>query len=95
MECGWYGSIIVTKSRKIYYSGEFGQALMERKNFTEFDLRKHLGNHQVFSNQNFKLNVRAAASFVVFFVTTTKTITDFFNMKNIWKISDITCICYH
>ncbi|KAL9647528.1 hypothetical protein ABK040_006887 [Willaertia magna] len=94
MECGEYGSIIVTKSRKIYYSGELAQAFMERKNnFTEFDLRAHLGNHQVFSNQNFKLNVRAASTFVVFFVTTTKTITDIFNMKNIWKISDITCIC--
>ncbi|KAL9656652.1 hypothetical protein ABK040_002923 [Willaertia magna] len=94
MECGGYGSIIVTKSRQVYYSGEFNQAFMERKNnFTEIDLRTHLGNHQVFSNQNCKLNVRAASAFVVFFATTTKTIADIFNLKNTWKISDITCIC--
>ncbi|KAL9654206.1 hypothetical protein ABK040_000788 [Willaertia magna] len=91
MECGSYGTIIVTKNKKIFTSGEFGQVFFERKNnFSEIDLKSHLGNHQVFLNQNiFKLKVRAACNFVVFFTNSSKTISEIFNFKNIWKINDI------
>ncbi|KAL9643296.1 hypothetical protein ABK040_014752 [Willaertia magna] len=90
MECGGYGTIIVTKNRKIFTSGDFGQVFMERKNdFGEIDLKTHLGNHQVFLNQNFKLKVRAACNFVVFFTNSSKTVSEIFNFKNIWKIYDL------
>ncbi|KAL9644038.1 hypothetical protein ABK040_005506 [Willaertia magna] len=95
LECGGYGSIIVTKSRRVFTSGDFGQAFIDKKNnFTEIDLKTHLGNHQVFSNnQHFKLNVRAGCNFVVFFAKTSKTINDIFNFKYIWKIADISFVC--
>ncbi|KAL9642033.1 hypothetical protein ABK040_004085 [Willaertia magna] len=90
MECGGYGTIIVTKNRKIHASGDFGQVFLETVDyFNEIDLKKHLGNHQVFSNQNFKLKVRAACNFVVFFTVSSKIISEIFNFKNIWKIYDI------
>ncbi|KAL9658673.1 hypothetical protein ABK040_006207 [Willaertia magna] len=96
MECGGYGSIIVTKQNKVFASGNFSGLDKRYKNFTEIDLKQFIGdnNHTVFSNygnNHFELKARVGIYYTVFFTKScSKTICEIFNFKNCWKISDVT-----
>ncbi|KAL9658663.1 hypothetical protein ABK040_006199 [Willaertia magna] len=97
MDCGFNGSVIITKQPKVFVSGSFSGFLGDDyENYTEIDLKKFIGNnnnHAIFSEEsNFELKVRAGKFYVVLFATKqVKTIgDDTFNSEKSWKLSDVT-----
>ncbi|KAL9641972.1 hypothetical protein ABK040_004029 [Willaertia magna] len=87
LDCGGYGSIIVTKNGKIYSSGSFSCSFVGKNN-NNYEITEHSDVISMFVKDLKSFKVSSGVTTVVYFTINQKEIIDIFNFKNIWKISD-------
>ncbi|KAL9641955.1 hypothetical protein ABK040_004012 [Willaertia magna] len=87
LECGGYGTIIVTKNCKVYSTGAHS-CLFLKKEDSNYQMIEHSDVFSKFIKDVKRFKVRCSVHSVVYFTVTKKEIVDIFNFKNVWKIVD-------
>ncbi|KAL9641956.1 hypothetical protein ABK040_004013 [Willaertia magna] len=86
LECGGYGSIIVTKNCKTYTTGSFGCPFTKTNNNYQITELSNVISMHLQDLKKFK--VKCGVSSIVYFTVTKREVGNIFNFKNIWKITD-------